>query len=114
MLSEISKLSFLRQARRQQSDGVRKLLPRPAKVTNVIKHLTVHEINGIHNINISVTAPKLMAIGEGWNLNQLVNNFVLRLLSSILAIKLTGKGPALEKIPHIGLYYTLSFLFVSR
>lgn len=57
MLSEISELSFLQQAWRQQSDGIRKLLPRPANVKNVMKHLTVHEINGIHNINISVTAP---------------------------------------------------------
>lgn len=53
-----------------------------------------------------------MAIGEGWNLNQPVNNFVLRPLGSILAIKLTSKGPAVQKILHTALYYTLFVLAV--
>lgn len=53
-----------------------------------------------------------MAIGEDWNLNQPVNNFVLRPLGSILAIKQTGTGPALQKILHKALYSTLSFLSV--
>lgn len=86
-IRKIKIILHLRRARHQQSDGGRKLLPRPANVTNVMKHLTVHEINGIHNINISVTAPSSWPLVRGWNLNQPVNNFVLRPLGSILAIK---------------------------
>lgn len=54
-----------------------------------------------------------MAIGEGWNLNQPVNNFVLHPLGSIVAIKLTGTGPTRQKIVHIALYCTLCFLSVQ-
>lgn len=46
-----------------------------------------------------------MAIGEGWNLNQPVNNFVLHPLGSLSAVKLTSTGPRLHRTPPYFIYF---------